>query len=227
MRKLQNFVGGAYGDAQDGPLAPLIDPSTGEAFAEAPVSGPADVDRAVRVAAEAFASWKRTTPAERSLALLRIADAVEARAEDLVRAECENTGKPFQLTMDEEIPPMVDQIRFFAGAARHLQGLAAAEYMVGHTSFIRREPIGVCGAVTPWNYPMMMAVWKFAPALAAGNTMVLKPSDTTPVTALLMAEIMAEHLPPGVFNVVCGDRDTGRARRARDTGDGVGDGFGA
>ena len=128
-----------------------------------------------------------------------------------MRAECENTGKPFQLTMDEEIPPMVDQIRFFAGAARHLQGLAASEYMAGHTSFIRREPIGVCGAVTPWNYPMMMAVWKFAPALAAGNTLVLKPSDTTPVTSLLMAEIMAEHLPPGVFNVVCGDRGTGRA----------------
>ena len=151
-------------------MAPLVDPSTGEAFAEAPVSGPADVDRALRVAAEAFASWRRTTPSERSLALIRIADALEARAEELVRAECENTGKPFQLTMDEEIPPMVDQIRFFAGAARHLQGLAAAEYMAGHTSFIRREPIGVCGAVTPWNYPMMMAVWKFAPALAAGNT---------------------------------------------------------
>ena len=211
MRRLQNFVGGAYHDAEDGPLVPLIDPSTGEAFAEAPLSGAVDVDHAVGVAAKAFAEWRRTTPSERSLALIRIADALEARAEDLVQAECENTGKPFQLTMDEEIPPMVDQIRFFAGAARHLQGLAAAEYMTGHTSYIRREPIGVCGAVTPWNYPMMMAVWKFAPALAAGNTMVLKPSDTTPVTALLMAEIMAEHLPPGVFNVVCGDRDTGRA----------------
>src|SRR5580698_2082622 len=211
MRKLQNFVGGTYRDAEDGPSAPLINPSTGEAFAEAPVSGPADVDRALATAAEAFASWRRTTPSERSLALIRIADALEARAEDLVRAESENTGKPFQLTMDEEIPPAVDQIRFFAGAARNLQGLAAAEYMEGHTSFIRREPIGVCGAVTPWNYPMMMAVWKFAPALAAGNTMVLKPSDTTPATALLMAEIMSEHLPAGVFNVVCGDRDTGRS----------------
>jgi len=211
MRRLQNFVGGAYCDAEDGPLAPLVDPSTGEAFAEAPVSGPADVDRALKVAADAFASWRRSTPSERSLALIRIADALEARAEDLVRAECENTGKPFRLTMDEEIPPMVDQIRFFAGAARHLQGLSAGEYMAEHTSFIRREPLGVCGAVTPWNYPMMMAVWKFAPALAAGNTMVLKPSDTTPVTTLLMAEIMAEFLPPGVFNVVCGDRDTGRA----------------
>jgi betaine-aldehyde dehydrogenase len=211
MRRLQNFVGGASRDAEDGPLAQLVDPSTGEAFAEAPVSGRADVDRALRVAAEAFSSWRRTTPSERSLALFRIADALEARAEDFVRAESENTGKPFQLTMEEEIPPMVDQIRFFAGAARHLQGLAGSEYMAGHTSFIRREPIGVCGAVTPWNYPMMMAVWKFAPALAAGNTLVLKPSDTTPVTSLMMAEIMAEHLPPGVFNVVCGDRDTGRA----------------
>jgi betaine-aldehyde dehydrogenase len=211
MRRLQNFIGGHFRDAEDGHMATLVDPSTGEAFAEAPVSGRADVNRALLTAADAFSSWRRTTPSERSLALIRIADALEARAEDLVRAESENTGKPFQLTMDEEIPPMIDQIRFFAGAARNLQGLAAAEYMSGHTSFIRREPVGVCGAVTPWNYPMMMAVWKFAPALAAGNTMVLKPSDTTPVTALLMAEIMAEHLPPGVFNVVCGDRDTGRA----------------
>jgi betaine-aldehyde dehydrogenase len=211
VRRLRNFIGGDFHDAQDGPMAPLVDPSTGGVFAEAPVSGPADVDRAVRAAAEAFASWRRSTPSERSLALYRIADALEARGEALVRAECENTGKPFQLTMDEELPPMVDQIRFFAGAARHLQGLSAGEYMAGHTSFIRREPLGVCGAVAPWNYPMMMAVWKFAPALAAGNAVVLKPSETTPVSALLMAEIMAEHLPPGVFNVVCGDRDTGRA----------------
>jgi betaine-aldehyde dehydrogenase len=217
VQRLQNFIGGSYCDAEDGPLAPLINPSTGEPFAEAPVSGAADVDKALRVAKEAFDSWKRTTPSERALALIRIADAIADRAEDLVRAECENTGKPFQLTMDEEIPPSVDQIRFFAGAARHLQGVAATEYMAGHTSFIRREPIGVCGAVTPWNYPMMMAIWKFAPALAAGNTMVLKPSDTTPVSTLLMAEIMAEFLPPGVFNVVCGDRETGRALVVHDT----------
>jgi betaine-aldehyde dehydrogenase len=217
VRRLENFIGGQYQDASDGPHALLFDPSTGEAFAETPVSGAADMDRALAVAAEAFASWKRTTPSERSLALIRIADAFESRAEDLVRAECENTGKPYRLTMDEEIPPMVDQIRFFAGAARHLQGVAASEYLAGHTSFVRREPVGVCGAVTPWNYPMMMAVWKFAPALAAGNTMVLKPSDTTPVSTLLMAEIMAEHLPLGVFNVVCGDRDTGRALVAHAT----------
>ncbi len=189
----------------------MINPSTGEAFAQAPVSGPADVDQAVRAAASAFAEWKRATPSERSLALIRIADAVEARAEDLVRAESENTGKPFGLTMSEEIPPAVDQIRFFAGAARLLEGRSAGEYLSGHTSFVRREPVGVCAAVTPWNYPMMMAVWKWAPAIAAGNAMVLKPSDTTPVSTLLMAEIMSEILPPGVFNVVVGDRRTGRA----------------
>ncbi|MGH3168839.1 MAG: gamma-aminobutyraldehyde dehydrogenase [Trebonia sp.] len=171
----------------------------------------ADVDRAVAAAAAAFPGWRAKTPGERSLALIRIADAIEARSTDLVRAESRNTGKPIGLTLSEEIPPMVDQIRFFSGAARMLHGLSAGEYMSGHTSMIRREPIGVCAAVTPWNYPMMMAVWKWAPALAAGNTMVLKPSDTTPVSALMMAEIMAEHLPPGVFNVVCGDRDTGRA----------------
>src|SRR6516162_4528232 len=216
MRRLQNFVGGTFHDAEDGPLVPLIDPSTGEPFAEAPVSGAGDVDHAVGVAAKAFSEWRRTTPSERSLALIRIADALEARAEDLVQAECENTGKPFQLTMDEKIPPMVDQIRFFAGAARHLQGLAATEYMTGHTSYVRREPIGVCGAVTPWNYPMMMAVWKFAPALAAGNTVVLKPSDTTPVSTLLLAEIAAGFLPAGVFNVVCGTAETGRALVSHD-----------
>jgi len=211
LRELRNFVGGESVDTVDGSSAPVVDPSTGEAFARAPVSGRGDIDRALQVAAAAFRDWKRTTPSERSLALFRIADAIEGRAEELVAVECQNTGKPFGLTMDEEIPPMVDQIRFFAGAARHLQGLSAGEYMAEHTSFIRREPIGVCGAVTPWNYPMMMAVWKWAPAIAAGNSMVLKPSDTTPASALLLAEIAGEHLPSGVLNVVCGDRDTGRA----------------
>ena len=210
LERLRNFVGGASVDA-DGPMAPVVDPSTGEAYAEAPISSAADVDRAVQAAAGAFPGWRARTPSERSLALLRIADGFEARAEELVRAESRNTGKPIGLTMSEEIPPMVDQIRFFAGAARMLHGLSAGEYLSGHTSMIRREPIGVCAAVTPWNYPLMMAVWKWAPALAAGNTMVLKPADTTPVTALMMAELMAEHLPPGVLNVVCGDRDTGRA----------------
>jgi len=211
LQELRNFVGGQHVEATSGSVIAIIDPSTGEAIANAPVSGPNDVDAAVTTARDAFAAWRRTTPSERSLALLRIADTLEARAEELVRVECENTGKPFELTMSEEIPPMVDQVRFFAGAARLLEGRAAAEYMAGHTSYVRREPIGVCGAVTPWNYPMMMAVWKWAPALAAGNTMVLKPSDTTPMSTLLMAEMMAEHLPAGVFNVVCGDRETGRA----------------
>ena len=211
LRKLWNFIDGERVQAAEGSTVPVVDPSTGRPFAEAPVSGPADVDRAVRSAATAFAGWKRTTPSERSLALIRIADAIEARAEELVAAECENTGKPFALTMSEEVPPMVDQIRFFAGAARLLEGRSAGEYMAGHTSYVRREPVGVCGAVTPWNYPMMMAVWKWAPALAAGNTMVLKPSETTPVSTLLLAEIVAEFVPPGVLNVVCGDRDSGRA----------------
>ena len=177
---------------------------------EAPVSGAEDVDAAMAAAAAAFPGWRDATPSERSLALFRIADAIEARAEELVAVESANTGKPLAVTLSEEIPPMVDQIRFFAGAARHLEGKSAGEYLADHTSMIRREPIGVCAAVTPWNYPAMMAVWKWAPAIAAGNAMVLKPSDTTPASTLLMAEIMSEYLPDGVFNVVCGDRDTGR-----------------
>ncbi len=207
---LQNFVGGQWTDMSYDNRMDIIDPSTGEVFATAPVSGAAEVDAAVASAADAFPAWRDATPAERSLALLRIADALEARADEFVKAESQNTGKPIGLTASEEIPPMVDQIRFFAGAARMLEGRSAGEYMTGFTSFIRREPIGVCAAVTPWNYPMMMAVWKWAPALAAGNTMVLKPSDTTPVTSLLLAELISEFVPPGVLNVVCGDRDTGR-----------------
>jgi betaine-aldehyde dehydrogenase len=207
---LQNFIGGQWTDLAYDKRADLIDPSTSEVFATAPISGSAEIDAAFTSAAEAFPGWRDSTPAERSLALLRIADALEARADQFVKAESQNTGKPLALTASEEIPPMVDQIRFFAGAARMLEGRSAGEYMSGFTSFIRREPVGVCAAVTPWNYPMMMAVWKWAPALAAGNTMVLKPSDTTPYSTLLMAELISEFVPPGVFNVVCGDRDTGR-----------------
>lgn len=210
-RTLQNFVDGEFRDSAKGATLDLVDPATGEVTGTSPRSTEEDVDAAVTAARRAFPAWRDATPSERSLALLRIADALEARGEELIRAECENTGKPFQLTMEEELPPMVDQVRFFAGAARVLEGRASGEYMHGHTSMIRREPVGVCGQVTPWNYPAMMAVWKWAPALAAGNTVVLKPSDTTPVSTVLMAEIMAEHLPAGVFNVICGDRDTGRA----------------
>ncbi len=211
VEDLRNFIGGQWTDMSYDKRSELVDPSTGQVFATAPVSSATEVDAAVESAAAAFDGWRDATPAERSLALLRIADAIEARADEFVKAESENTGKPLGLTRSEEIPPMVDQIRFFAGAARMLEGRSAGEYMSGFTSMIRREPIGVCAAVTPWNYPMMMAVWKWAPALAAGNTMVLKPSDTTPASTLLMAELMGQFLPPGVFNVVCGDRDTGRA----------------
>ena len=211
VQDLRNFIGGQWTDMSYDKRAELVNPSTGQVFATAPVSSATEVDAAVESAAAAFDGWRDATPAERSLALLRIADTIEARADEFVKAESENTGKPLGLTRSEEIPPMVDQIRFFAGAARMLEGRSAGEYMSGFTSMIRREPIGVCAAVTPWNYPMMMAVWKWAPALAAGNTMVLKPSDTTPASTLLMAELMGEFLPPGVFNVVCGDRDTGRA----------------
>src|SRR6516162_4428063 len=182
-RVLQNFVNGKYVDASDGRTSDVIDPSTGGVYTQAPVSGRQDVDAAMQAAANAFEGWRDTTPSERSLAMFRIADAMEKRADDIVA---------------EEIPPAVDQIRFFAGAARVLEGRSAGEYMKDHTSMIRREPIGVCAQVTPWNYPMMMAVWKFAPAIAAGNTVVLKPSDTTPVSTLLLAEIAAEFLPPGV-----------------------------
>jgi betaine-aldehyde dehydrogenase len=210
-RTLRNFVAGGYVEPADGGYADLIDPATGEVFAAAPVSGRADVDQAMAAAAEAFPGWRDATPAERQRALLRIADAIEARTDELLDAECANTGKPRGLTASEELPPMVDQIRFFAGAARVLEGRSAGEYMANHTSYVRREPIGVCAQVTPWNYPMLMAVWKFAPAIAAGNTVVLKPSDTTPVSTLMLAEIAAEFLPPGVLNVICGDRDTGRA----------------
>ncbi len=212
-RAIRNFINGSSVDAADGRTSDLVDPTTGQVFASAPVSGAADIDRAYVAAQAAFEEWRETTPSQRQAALLAIADALEAHAEELVALESENTGKPIAVTQAEEIPPMLDQIRFFAGAARVLEGRAAGEYMKGFTSIIRREPVGVIGQVTPWNYPMMMAVWKFAPAIAAGNTVVLKPSDTTPVTTVRMAEIIAqaEALPPGVLNVVCGDRDSGRA----------------
>ena len=211
MRRLANFIGGDYVAPKSEKYAEVFNPATGQPFAEMPVSNAADVDFAVTVAAKAFESWRRTTPSQRSLALLKIADVLEQHADELVAIESENTGKILSLTHSEEVPPMLDQIRFFAGAARLLEGRGATEYMEGMTSYIRREPIGVCGAVTPWNYPMMMAVWKWAPAIAAGNTMVLKPGDSTPASTLYMAQLMAEVLPEGVFNVVCGDRDTGRA----------------
>ncbi len=212
-RILRNFVNGESVDAVEGRSSDLVDPSTGAVFGTAPLSGDQDVDRAYAAAAAAFESWRDSTPSERQKAMLAIADVIESHADELVEIESQNTGKPIALTRSEEIPPMVDQIRFFAGAARVLEGRSAGEYMAGHTSMIRREPVGVCGQVAPWNYPMMMAVWKFAPAIAAGNAVVLKPSDTTPASTVRMAELIHEAgaLPPGVLNVICGDRDTGRA----------------
>jgi betaine-aldehyde dehydrogenase len=208
---VRNVIGGEAVEPRSERTIPLVDPATGEVFAHSPLSDAADVDAAYSAAQRAFSGWRDTTPKERSLALLRFADLLEAHGRELVEIESRNTGKPLALTETEELPMLIDVVRFMAGAARVLEGRASAEYMEGHTSWIRREPVGVCGQVTPWNYPMLMAAWKFAPAIAAGNTVVLKPSDTTPLTTVRMAELAREVLPPGVLNVVCGDRSTGAA----------------
>src|SRR5664279_3147804 len=207
--EIRNFINGEYVSAKGDSSFDVIDPATEETYAKSPVSGAADVDAAFGAAAAAFEEWGETTPAERQLALFRIADAMEARAEEFADLESKDTGKPRASLVSDEIMLSVDQIRFFAGEARHLSGMATGEYMKDHTSSIRREPIGVIGQVAPWNYPLNMAVWKVAPAIAAGNTTVLKPSDTTPSSTLLFAEIAAEFLPAGVFNVLTGDRTTG------------------
>jgi betaine-aldehyde dehydrogenase len=207
----KNVVNGEIVESVSGETYDIIDPTTGEVYAQAPKSEAEDVDRAYAAAAAAFESWGSTTPQDRSNALLKIADAIEARAEELNAVESKDTGKPLGLTMSEEMPYAWDHFRFFAGAARVLEGKSAGEYMADHTSWVRREPVGVVGQVTPWNYPLLMMIWKIAPALAGGNTIVLKPSDTTPASSTLLAELAQEFLPPGVLNVVCGDRDTGRA----------------
>ncbi|MEV6399081.1 aminobutyraldehyde dehydrogenase [Streptomyces sp. NPDC051907] len=206
-----NHIGGADLPAASGEVMHLVDPATGQTHRSAPRSGTADAEAACRAAASAYESWSRTTPVERQRALLGIADAMEAHADELTAAEAGDTGKPAQMFRDDELPAITDVFRYFAGAARNLPGAAACEYTEGRTSLLRREPIGVCAQITPWNYPLMMAAWKIAPALAAGNTTVLKPADTTPSSSALLARIAAEHLPPGALNVLCGDRDTGRA----------------
>ncbi len=210
-RELRNFVNGRYTEPRGEERFDLIDPATERVYASSAISTADDVNDAYAAAAGAFETWGESTPGERQLALFRIADAMEARAEAFADAESQDTGKPRATLVDDEILLSVDQIRFFAGAARNLEGRSAGEYLKDHTSFVRREPIGVIGQVTPWNYPLNMAVWKFAPALAAGNTTVLKPSDTTPLSTLLLAEVAAEFLPPGVLNVITGDRTTGAA----------------
>ncbi|WP_433153330.1 aminobutyraldehyde dehydrogenase [Actinomadura nitritigenes] len=209
--ELRNFIDGEFAAAANYGAMEIVDPSDGAVYATAPRSEAADVDRACRAAERAFTGWRRATPGERMAVLLHMADAVERHADELVEIECRDTGKPPEPTMREEVVPIIDQLRFFAGAARMLEGKATAEYVRGHSSSVRREPVGVVGAIAPWNYPAMMAVWKFGPALAAGNTIVLKPSDTTPASAVFLAGLFADLLPPGVFNVVCGDRRTGAA----------------
>jgi betaine-aldehyde dehydrogenase len=208
---LQNFIDGEFAPPADGRTTPVLNPATGEVIAEAPDSGQADVEKAVAAARRAFATFSVTTPGERSLMLLKLADAVEEHADELAALESANAGKPLSAFRDDEIPFMVDNLRFFAGAARCLEGRAAGEYLEGYTSMIRREPIGVIGQIAPWNYPLMMAVWKIGPALAAGNTIVLKPAPTTPVTTIKLAELAAEFFPKGVLNVVAGGNETGQA----------------
>jgi betaine-aldehyde dehydrogenase len=210
-KTFHNIIGGEIQPSADGAMMDIVNPATGEVYATAPNSSAVDVDKACKAAGEAFETWRWTTPGERQRALLKLADVIEDNADELVAIESENTGKPVNLTLSEEIPPMVDQIRFFAGAARVLEGRSTGEYMRGFTSSIRREPVGPVAQVAPWNYPMMMAVWKFAPALAAGNTVVLKPSDTTPASSYWMVQQMQDIFPPGVCNLICGDRDTGAA----------------
>lgn len=216
-RSLHNVIGGRSVASSATSFTELVDPATEEVYAHSPVSTPEEVDTAYAAAADAFATWGRTTPGERQLALFRLADALEARADEFADLESQDTGKPRATLVADEIDQSVDQLRFFAGAARDLDGRSAGEYLAGHTSWVRREPIGVIGQVTPWNYPLNMAVWKIAPAIAAGNTVVLKPSDTTPQSTLLLAELAAEFLPVGVLNVITGDRDTGAALVAHPT----------
>jgi betaine-aldehyde dehydrogenase len=204
VRTLQNFIDGEFVDPADGETEPVLNPATGGAVAEAPVSTATDVGRAVEAARAAFDGWASTTPGERARALLRLADAVEEHAGEIAELEATDAGKPLQAVKDDEIPAIVDHLRFFAGAARCMEGRAAGEYLEGYTSMIRREPVGVVGQITPWNYPLMMATWKIGPALATGNAVVLKPAETTPVTTLKLAELAADLLPKGVLNVVAG-----------------------
>ncbi|GAA3039322.1 gamma-aminobutyraldehyde dehydrogenase [Streptosporangium longisporum] len=209
LPRLRNYIDGELVESGSGRFSDVVDPCTGEVYLKAPVSGQEDVDAAYAAASAAFGAWSTITPGERANLLLKVADAMESRADELNEAECRNTGKPRARMAEDETPVAADHFRFFAGAARTLEGPTSGEFLAEHTSVIRHEPIGVVGQVTPWNYPMMMAVWKIAPALAAGNTVVLKPSDTTPVSTVKLAEIIGEILPKGVFNVVVGDRETG------------------
>jgi betaine-aldehyde dehydrogenase len=207
LRKLENFINGAFVAPAEGNSEPILNPATGETIAEAPLSTAADVDAAVGAARRAFDGWSQTTPAARAEALLKLAASIEERGAELARDEAINAGKPLSAVLNDEVPVMADNLRFFAGAARTMEGRAAGEYLEGYTSYVRREPVGVIGQIAPWNYPLLMAIWKIGPALATGNTIVLKPAETTPITTLRLAELAAEFLPEGVLNVVCGHGD--------------------
>jgi 1-pyrroline dehydrogenase len=203
VKTYQQFIGGEFVDAASGATLDVENPANGQVIARVPASSDEDVDRAVNAAATAFETWSQTTPQDRSLILLKIADALEAAGDELGRLESANAGKPVGAAIDE-MAVSTDLFRFFAGAARVMEGKAVNEYLAGHTSLIRRDPVGVVASIAPWNYPLYMAAWKLGPALATGNTVVLKPSARTPLTALRFAEILAEHLPPGVVNVLSG-----------------------
>src|SRR5213595_1108702 len=205
VKRREMFIGGQWVAGSGSEGQPIINPATGETIAEVPKGTEADVDRAVKAARKAYVEWFETVPKERSEMLLKLAEAVNADGEELANLESGNVGKPRALFLSDELPPCVDHLRFFAGAARLLEGKAAGEYMRGYTSMTRREPVGVVGSIAPWNYPLMMAIWKVGPALAAGNCVVLKPSEWTPLTALRLAELAADIFPAGVFNVITGD----------------------
>src|SRR3989442_755443 len=209
LRRHEMFIGGEWTPGTGGDMQEVVNPATGKVIAHVPMGTDKDVDRAVEAARKAFdGGWSDSTPRDGSERMLKLADAIAANGDEFARIESENVGKPLAATKSEEIPPIVDCIRFFAGAARVLEGRATGEYMSGFTSMLRREPLGVVGSIAPWNYPLMMAAWKIGPALAAGNTVVLKPSELTPLTALRLAELSADILPPGVFNVVTGRGET-------------------
>src|SRR5689334_11641309 len=198
ISQTKNFVGGKWVDAVEGGTMEVLNPATGETIAEVPRGRQADVDCAVEAAKQALPEWLETTPGERAEALLKLADAIDEHTDELAELESLNVGKPHSYARDE-MPVCADNLRYFAGAARVLEGKAAGEYMRGYTSMIRREPIGVVGQITPWNYPLAMAIWKIGPALAAGNTIVLKPSELTPLTTIRLAELALDVLPPGVL----------------------------
>jgi 1-pyrroline dehydrogenase len=205
VKRREMFIGGEWVQSAGNESQAIVNPATGETIAEVPKGTEADVDRAVRAARKAYIEWFETTPRERSEMLLKLADAILADADELANIESANVGKPRALFLSEELWVCADNLRYFAGAARILEGKAAGEYMRGYTSMIRREPVGVVGSIAPWNYPLMMAIWKIGPALAAGNCVVLKPSEWTPLTALRLAELAADILPAGVLNVITGD----------------------